>query len=50
LILEGATLKYIAGALIIIVGIGYAVLEFMPQVEPPSNMRENDAGWGAEQV
>lgn len=50
LVFEDHTLKKIAGALIVFVGIGYAVLEFMPQVEPPSNMRENDAGWGAEQV
>ncbi|RMZ85573.1 hypothetical protein DV737_g603, partial [Chaetothyriales sp. CBS 132003] len=50
LILEGHVLRHIAGALIIFVGIGYVVLEFMPSVEPPSNMRDSDAGWGAEQV
>jgi hypothetical protein len=33
-----------------IVGIAYAVLEFVPSIEPPQNMREADGGWGAEQV
>ncbi|KIW01940.1 uncharacterized protein PV09_06779 [Verruconis gallopava] len=42
--------KYVAGTIIGIVGIGYAVLEFIPSIEPPANMREADAGWGAEQV
>jgi COPI associated protein len=50
LILTGSILSYIAGAIVIFVGIGYVVLEFTPQVEPPSNMRDADAGWGAEQV
>jgi hypothetical protein len=50
LILTGSVLSYIAGSIVIFVGIGYVVLEFTPQVEPPSNMRDADAGWGAEQV
>jgi len=50
LMLQNSVLKYIAGAILILVGIGYVVLEFTPQVEPPSNMRDADAGWGAEQV
>lgn len=33
-----------------VVGAIYAVLEFIPSIEPPQNMREADAGWGAEQV
>ena len=33
-----------------VTGIGYVVLEFLPQIEPPPNMREADSGWGAEQV
>ncbi|RMZ77656.1 hypothetical protein DV738_g4228, partial [Chaetothyriales sp. CBS 135597] len=36
LILDNHLLKEIAGSLIILVGIGYVVLEFMPSVEPPS--------------
>ena len=50
LMLSNFVLRYIAGSIVILVGIGYVVLEFMPQVEPPSNMRDADAGWGAEQV
>ena len=50
LIFTGGTLAYIAGSIVIFTGIGYVVLEFTPQVEPPSNMRDADAGWGAEQV
>ena len=41
---------YASGAIVGIIGIAYVVLEFLPQIEPPSNMREADAGWGAEQV
>jgi hypothetical protein len=43
-------LRYILGSIIGAVGLGYSVLEFIPSIEPPSNMREADAGWGAEQV
>ncbi len=50
LIFTGSVLSYIAGSIVIFTGIGYVVLEFTPQVEPPSNMRDADAGWGAEQV
>ncbi|KAJ6444540.1 golgi apparatus membrane protein TVP15 [Purpureocillium lavendulum] len=51
LILGSHILQKIAGGTVGIIGIGYAVLEFIPSIEPPSNMREADvAGWGAEQV
>ena len=50
ILINGNILRYIAGAIIIIIGIIYAVLEFIPSIEPPQNMREADAGWGAEQV
>ena len=50
LIITGGVLSYIAAAIVIFTGLGYVVLEFTPQVEPPSNMRDGDAGWGAEQV
>ncbi|KFY65889.1 hypothetical protein V496_02273 [Pseudogymnoascus sp. VKM F-4515 (FW-2607)] len=43
-------LRYILGAIIGLVGVSYSALEFIPSIEPPSNMREADAGWGAEQV
>ena len=41
---------YVAGAIVGVTGVIYAVLEFIPSIEPPSNMREADQGWGAEQV
>jgi len=50
ILIHDNVLRYIAGAIIGIVGLGYCLLEFAPQIEPPSNMRDADAGWGAEQV
>ena len=50
IILEGHTLRIIAGSIVGLVGLVYAALEFVPSIEPPANMREADAGWGAEQV
>ncbi|KIW11959.1 hypothetical protein PV08_09233 [Exophiala spinifera] len=50
IILENHVLRIIAGTLIGFVGVGYCALEFLPSIEPPSNMRDADAGWGAEQV
>lgn len=38
----------IVGTVIGAVGIAYVVAEFIPSIEPPANMREADAGWGAE--
>jgi hypothetical protein len=48
--LHGHVLREIAASIVGITGIGYLVLEFIPSIEPPSNMRESDQGWGAEQV
>jgi hypothetical protein len=42
--------QYVPGGIIALVGVGYVVLEFIPSIEPPANMRDADAGWGAEQV
>ncbi|EFY93440.1 COPI-coated vesicle protein, putative [Metarhizium acridum CQMa 102] len=50
LLLGQHVLSNIAGGTVGIVGVGYIALEFIPSIEPPSNMREADAGWGAEQV
>jgi len=50
IILEGHVLRIIAGTIVAAVGVGYCALEFAPSIEPPSNMRDADAGWGAEQV
>ncbi|KAF1821688.1 COPI associated [Dissoconium aciculare CBS 342.82] len=40
----------VPGSLTALVGLAYIALEFVPQIEPPANMRDADAGWGAEQV
>ncbi|KAK5998536.1 Golgi apparatus membrane protein tvp15 [Cladobotryum mycophilum] len=50
MLLGKSTLSYISGGSVGIIGIGYVVLEFIPSIEPPANMREAEAGWGAEQV
>ncbi|VUC19950.1 unnamed protein product [Clonostachys rosea] len=50
LLLGGGIIGTIAGIIVGVVGVGYIALEFIPSIEPPSNMREADAGWGAEQV
>lgn len=50
ILLHDHTLRIIAGSIVGIVGLAYCVLEFVPSIEPPANMREADAGWGAEQV
>ena len=47
---DANVLGYIFGSIVALLGAGYIVLEFLPQIEPPANMREADAGWGAEQV
>jgi hypothetical protein len=39
IMLGDAWYKYLAGGLVMLVGIGYAVLEFVPSIEPPANMR-----------
>ncbi|KAJ5546180.1 Golgi apparatus membrane protein TVP15 [Penicillium tannophilum] len=50
ILLHDWVLRYIAGSIVGFIGVGYLVLEFIPSIEPPSNMRESDQGWGAEQV
>ncbi|KFY08035.1 hypothetical protein V492_06593 [Pseudogymnoascus sp. VKM F-4246] len=50
ILFHDSIVRYIIGSIIGIVGLGYSVLEFIPSIEPPANMREADAGWGAEQV
>ncbi|KAF2180027.1 COPI associated [Zopfia rhizophila CBS 207.26] len=42
--------RIVPGTLVGIIGIAYVVLEYIPSIEPPANMRDADAGWGAEQV
>ncbi|KAI9787190.1 MAG: Late Golgi vesicles protein [Geoglossum umbratile] len=50
IILHGHVLRVIAGSIVIFVGAAYVVLEYIPSIEPPQNMRDADAGWGGEQV
>ncbi|ORY16774.1 Golgi apparatus membrane protein TVP15 [Clohesyomyces aquaticus] len=42
--------RIIPGVIVGAVGLAYVVLEYIPSIEPPANMRDADAGWGAEQV
>ncbi|RAL14057.1 TVP15 family protein [Aspergillus homomorphus CBS 101889] len=50
ILLHDGALRIIAGSVVGFIGLGYIALEFIPSIEPPSNMRETDQGWGAEQV
>lgn len=50
ILLEEHILTKIFGTIIGFIGIAYVILEFVPSIEPPQNMREADGGWGAEQV
>ena len=43
-------LGIVAGTAVGVVGIGYAVLEYIPSIEPPQNMRDAGGEWGAEQI
>lgn len=38
------------GSIVGFLGFGYVVLEYIPQIEPPSNMRDAGGEWGAEQI
>ncbi|KAI6863811.1 FAD dependent oxidoreductase [Hortaea werneckii] len=50
-VMIGAKWYHIApGVITAVIGIAYIALEFVPSIEPPANMRDADAGWGAEQV
>ncbi len=37
--MDGHWWKYVVGTVIGVVGIGYVVLEYIPSIEPPANMR-----------
>ncbi|KAK8051414.1 COPI associated protein [Apiospora rasikravindrae] len=50
ILLSSDWFRGLAGSIIAFVGVAYCALEFIPSIEPPANMREADAGWGAEQV
>jgi hypothetical protein len=50
ILLEDSWWRIALGVIIAVVGLAYCVLEFIPSIEPPANMREADGGWGAEQV
>ena len=42
--------RWVAGVVVAAIGLGYVVLEFIPSIEPPANMREAEQGWGQEQI
>ncbi|KAI9683552.1 MAG: hypothetical protein M1829_004855 [Trizodia sp. TS-e1964] len=51
LLLDTGVLLNISAGIVGITGVGYAVLEYIPSIEPPQNMRDAEGGgWGAEQV
>jgi len=50
ILLDHHTVDIVFGSIIGIIGVAYVVLEFIPSIEPPQNMREADGGWGAETV
>lgn len=50
IVLSGHWTRIVAGSIIGLTGVGYCVLEFIPSIEPPTNMREADQSWGAEQI
>lgn len=50
ILLHEFVILYIAGSIVGFVGIGYMVLEFIPSIEPPENMRDASGEWGAEQI
>lgn len=50
ILLDEHILNIIFGSVIALIGAIYVILDFIPSIEPPQNMREADAGWGAEQV
>ena len=50
ILLHEPTIRIIGGAVIAIIGLGYCVLEYIPSIEPPQNMRDANGEWGAEQI
>ncbi|KAK7203134.1 COPI associated protein-domain-containing protein [Myxozyma melibiosi] len=47
LVLSPGPLRVVGGAVIILVGAIYIVLEFTPSIEPPTNMRSDEYGYEA---
>ncbi len=50
IMLHKPVLGIVAGAIVAAIGLGYAVLEYIPSIEPPQNMRDAGGEWGAEQI
>ena len=50
ILLHQPVIRIIVGSIVGIIGLGYVVLEFIPSIEPPENMRDASAEWGAEQI
>ena len=38
-LIMGSKLRWLGGLIVVVIGIGYVVLEFTPSIEPPANMR-----------
>lgn len=50
IVLHDRIFSIVAGSIIVIVGVSYVILEFIPSIEPPQNMRDASGEWGAEQI
>lgn len=50
IMLHKPVLGIVAGTIVAVIGLGYAVLEYIPSIEPPQNMRDAGGEWGAEQI
>lgn len=50
IMLSGSVLRIIAGGILMVIGVGYGALEFVPSIEPPANMRDAQEPEYVEQV
>lgn len=50
ILLHTRVVQIVCGSIIVAVGVGYVVLEYIPSIEPPDNMRDAGGEWGAEQI
>jgi hypothetical protein len=39
IIIDNVWYKWLPGGIVMAVGVGYVVLEYIPSIEPPANMR-----------
>ena len=50
ILLQHPAIRIVVGSVIGLIGLGYVVLEYIPSIEPPENMRDASEAWGAEQI